>query len=225
MDVKQQVFLRLKPKANAFGFNKKELQGVASTIANNLNIDDDAEEDEMNTLIDEQIEKTLPFLKLAQAQASRVIEASRKTLIEEEENDDNSAFQAPAIKKSPKQEPTKDEEPAWFKAYREMQDARFAKLEGEKVATTRKHKLESLLKDTGTFGTRTLKSFHKMTFENDEEFDEFFAEVEEDLKSFNQERANAGLEKLGTFPQGNKEVLKKEEPYSDDDIDRLAENF
>lgn len=225
MDVKQQVFLKLKPKANAYGFNKKELMGVAATIANNLNLNDDAEDDEIETLIDEQIEKTLPFLKLAQAQASRVIEASRKSQGEEIDDVEDSATQAPAQKKSPKTETTDDVEPAWFKAYREMQDARFAKLEGEKTATSRKQKLESLLKDTGTFGSRTLKSFQKMTFENDDEFDEFYAEVEEDLKSFNQERANAGLEKLGAFPALGKDVPKKDEPYTDDAIDRLAENF
>ena len=225
MDVKQQVFLKLKPKANAYGFNKKELMGVAATIANNLSLNDDAEDDEIETLIDEQIEKTLPFLKLAQAQASRVIEASRKAQPDEEDDDDNSAQKAPAPQKSPKKETTDDAEPAWFKAYREMQDARFAKLECEKIETSRKQKLESLLKDTGMFGTRTLKSFSKMKFENDDEFDEFYSEVEEDLKSFNQERANAGLEKLGNFPSFGKEVPKKDEPYSNDEIDRLAENF
>lgn len=218
----QKVFLKLKPKAKAFGFNKKELQGVAVKIANNLNLEEDADEDDINSAIDEQIENILPFLQIAQAQASRVIEASRKanTQVEEEEDDNHhQASNTPPTKK------TEDEEPAWFKAYRELQDARFAKLEGEKIATTRKNRLETLLKDTGTFGTRTLKSFSKMNFESDDEFDEFFNEVEEDLKSFNQERANAGLDKLGNVPNVGKEVLKKEEPYSDDDIDRLAENF
>lgn len=222
MDVIQKVFQQLKPKASAFGFNKKELQGVAAKIANNLSIEDDADEDEVTSAIDEQIEKVLPFLQLAQVQASRVIEANRKTLVEEEDEEEKIII---APKKSPKTTKTEDEEPAWFKAYRELQDARFAKLEGEKIATSRKAKLESLLKDTGTFGTRTLKSFSKMKFESDDEFDEFFTEVEEDLKSFNQERANAGLDKLGSAPTLGKEVHKKEEPYSDDDIDRLAENF
>ena len=222
MDVKQQVFLRLKPKAKAFGFNKKELQGVAAKIANNLNLEEDAEEEDVNSAIDEQIDNILPFLQIAQAQASRVIEASRKanTQVEEEEEEEHhQASQTPPTKK------TEDEEPAWFKAYRELQDARFAKLEGEKVASNRKGRLESLLKDTGAFGTRTLKSFSKMKFESDDEFDEFFSEVEEDLKSYNQERANAGLDKLGSALVVGREVPKKEEPYSDDTIDRLAENF
>ena len=66
-------------------------------------------------------------------------------------------------------------------------------LEGEKTTTSRKAKLEAILKDSGTFGTCTLKSFSKMSFENDDEFEEFLSEVEEDLKAYNQERADAGL--------------------------------
>lgn len=37
-----------------------------------------------------------------------------------------------------------------------------------------------------------------MNFENDEEFEQFLSEVEEDLKAYNQERADAGLSTLGT---------------------------
>ena len=39
-----------------------------------------------------------------------------------------------------------------------------------------------------------------MNFENDEEFEQFLSEVEEDLKAYNQERADAGLSTLGTPP-------------------------
>lgn len=84
-----------------------------------------------------------------------------------------------------------------------------AALKGEKVTTTRKEKLESLLKDAGTFGTRTLKSFNKMKFENDEEFEEFYSEVEEDLRSYNQERADAGLSSLGNPPGAGSKKQKK----------------
>lgn len=220
MDVKQQVYLRLKPRVKALGFNKKELQGVAANIANNLSLEEDASEDDVNTAIDEQIEIALPFLQLAQAQASRIIDASRKASEEDED------IEVPQKKssQSPKEQPT-DEEPAWFKAYRESQDARFAALEKEKISDSRKMRLEKLVKDTGTFGTRTLKSFSKMTFDSDDEFDEFISDVEEDLKALNQERADYGLSKLGTVPSPMKETQKKDEPYSDEEIDRLVNNF
>lgn len=69
-------------------------------------------------------------------------------------------------------------------------------LKGEKVASTRKAKLEALLKDAGSYGKRTLKNFDRMTFETDDDFDEFYSDVEEDLKAFNQELADKGLENL-----------------------------
>jgi hypothetical protein len=219
MDVKQQVFMRLKPKAKAFGFNKKELQGVAAKIADNLTFEEDALEEDVNASIDEKIDAVLPFLQMAQAQANRIIDASRKaTMID----DDDEPIQEPS---APQTKPTNtDDEPAWFKAYRELQDKRFAALEGDRIATTRKQRLESLLKNTGTFGTHTLKSFSRMKFDSDDEFDEFFAEVEDGLKSLNQERANIGLDKLGDIPVPGKEVKKENEPFSDDEIIRMAKN-
>ena len=93
MDVKQQVFMRLKPKAKAFGFNKKELQGVAAKIADNLTFEEDALEEDVNASIDEKIDAVLPFLQMAQAQANRIIDASRKaTMID----DDDEPIQEPS---------------------------------------------------------------------------------------------------------------------------------
>ena len=117
------------------------------------------------------------------------------------------------------------EEPEWFKAFREQQEARFAALEGEKTTSGRKAKLEALLKDAGTFGTRTLKSFAKMSFESDDDFDEFYSEVEEDLKALNQERANAGLAALGNPPATDGNKPKEDEVISDAEIEALANSF
>ena len=206
MDRRQQVFVKLKLKAKALGFNSKELKGIAAKIADNLESQEDASEEDVNAEIDEKIEAVLPYLTFGQSQANRLLDEWKKNHPEAEPDDEpNDNFPddtpKPASKKKPQdKEENKDEEPAWFKAYREQQDARFAALEGEKTSSLRKSKLESLLKDTGTFGNRTLKSFSKMNFENDEEFEQFLSEVEEDLKAYNQERADAGLSTLGTPP-------------------------
>lgn len=80
--------------------------------------------------------------------------------------------------------------------------------------------------DTGTFGNRTLKSFSKMNFENDEEFEQFLSEVEEDLKAYNQERADAGLSTLGTPPAaGTGKPDKEIELLTDAEIDSIVNNF
>lgn len=211
--------MRLKPKARAFGFNKDELMGVAVNIANNLQFEEDALEDEINAEIDKQVDAVIPFLKLAQTNANRVIEKTRKELQPQEADDEPNKTNP--VKTETKTDP--DEMPAWAKALIESNKAlteKVASMQGEKTLNARQARLEAILKDTGTFGTRTLKSFAKMSFDTDEEFDDFVAEVESDLKSYNQERANAGLQTLGAIPtQGGG---KKEEILTDAEVEAIV---
>ena len=224
----QKVMSMLKPKVKAFGFNKKELEGVAAKIADNLTSDDDASDEDVNAEIEEKIEAVLPILELGRSYANRVINDSKKNEDEEDSDDDDdddadSSKQSKSNKSKKNKEKKSNEEPAWFTAYRETMEKKIAELSGERTADKRKAKLEKLLKDTGKFGERTLKSDARMKFENDEEFDEFFSEVEEDLKSENQERANKGLEHLGapaTGGSGKKD--KKSEVLSEDEIKEIA---
>lgn len=233
MDRKQQVLLKLKPKVKAFGFNKKELMSVAAKIADNLTSADDASDEDVNAEIDTQIDAVLPYLQVSQSFANRVIEENRKKNDDDDETDDddddessNTTNRQPGSnKKNPKDKGKSDEEPAWFKAYREQQDARFAAIEGEKTTTSRKAKLEAVLKDSGTFGTRTLKSFGKMSFENDEEFEKFLSEVTEDLKTYNQERADAGLSTMGTPPAAGGGKPKESEVITDSQLKELVDSF
>lgn len=235
MDRKQQVLLRLKPKVKAFGFNKKEMMSVAAKIADNLTSEDDASDEDVNAEIETAIDAVLPYLQVSQSFANRVIEENRKKNDDDDETDDddddkpsNPKNRQPGSNKKNTQNKGKeaDEEPSWFKVFREQQELRFAALEGEKIANSRKSKLEALLKDTGTFGSRTLKSFQKMKFENDDEFDEFYSEVEEDLKAYNQERANSGLSILGAPPaSGGGKPKEKEELLTDAEIESIVDNF
>lgn len=101
-----------------------------------------------------------------------------------------------------------------------------ATLKGDKVTTSRKSKLAELLKDSGSFGNRILKSFDRMKFETDEEFDDFYSEVEEDLNAYNQERADAGLANLSNPPAvGGKGGKKDDEVISDAEVDAIANSF
>lgn len=229
MDRKQQVLLRLKPKVKAFGFNKKELMSVAARIADNLTSEEDASDEDVDAEIDTQIDAVLPYLQVSQSFANRVIEEYRKKNGDDDETDDDdddepsksTNRQPGSNKKNPKDKGKNDDEPAWFKTFREQQEARIAALEGEKITTSRKSRLETILKDAGTFGTRTLKSFSKMSFENDDDFEEFLSEVTEDLNAYNQERANAGLALTPPAAGGGKP--KEEEPFSDNEIDAMAD--
>lgn len=234
MDRKQQVLLKLKPKVKAFGFNKKELMSVAAKIADNLTSADDASDEDVNAEIDTQIDAVLPYLQVSQSFANRVIEENRKKNDDDDETDDddddepsNTTNRHPGLnKKDPKDKGKNGDAPEWVKSMLDTVKAlkdEVATLKGEKVTTSRKAKLEAVLKDSGTFGTRTLKSFSKMSFENDEEFEEFLSEVTEDLKTYNQERADAGLSTMGIPPAAGGGKPKEDEPFSDNEIDAMAD--
>ncbi|WP_455636508.1 hypothetical protein [Parabacteroides sp.] len=235
MDRKQQVFVRLKPKLKAFGFNRKELMSVAAKIADNLTSADDASDEDVNAEIDTQIDAVLPYLQVSQSFANRVIEENRKKNDDDETDDDDddepsntTNRQAGSNKKNPKDKGKNDDAPEWAKGLVQTVQTlndEIAALKGEKVTTSRKSKLEAVLKDSGTFGTRTLKSFSKMNFENDEEFEEFLSEVTEDLKAYNQERADSGLSTMGEPPAAGGGKPKDEEPFSDSEIDEMADIF
>mgnify|MGYP000552293501 CR=1 FL=1 len=85
MNRQQQVFVRLKLKAKALGFNAKELKGIAANIADNLKSAEDASEEDVNAEIDEQIEAVLPYLTFGQSQANRLLDEWKKKHPESEE--------------------------------------------------------------------------------------------------------------------------------------------
>lgn len=235
MNRKQQVFVRLKPKMKAFGFNKKELMSVAAKIADNLTSEEDASEEDVNAEIDSQIDAVLPYLQVSQSFANRVIEENRRKNDDDDDetgSDDGDEPSNPtnrqtgSNKKNPKDKGKNDDAPDWAKGMMQTIESltgKISALEGEKTTTTRKAKLESILKDSGTFGARTLKSFSKMSFENDDEFDDFLSEVQEDLKAYNQERADAGL--VVTPPAAGGGKPKEDEVINDKQLQELVDSF
>lgn len=237
MDRKQKVLLMLKPKVKQFGFNKKELQGIAAKIADNLTSADDASDEDVNAEIEEKIDAVLPYLQVSQSYANRLVEDARKKNDDDEPGDDDDydeptqRFKRHTGSKSNKtNKEENDDAPAWAKGIVETVETlrgEIATLKGEKVTTTRKDKLTELLKDSGSYGNRILKSFDRMRFETDEEFDDFYSEVEEDLKAYNQERADAGLATLGNPPAagGGKGVKKEDEVISDAEVEAIANSF
>ena len=64
-----------------------------------------------------------------------------------------------------------------------------------------------------------------MKFENDEEFEEFYSEVEEDLKSYNQERADAGLSSLGNPPGAGSKKQEEHEVLTDEEVIAMAKGL
>lgn len=220
----KQVLSILKPKCKALGFNLEELEGIAADIADNLELDEEASEEEINEKISSEVEAVIPYLKIAQKASNRVIQNSKNN--KNPESDDNDTI---AGQDGVNQEKEEEKVPVWAQAIITQQKAIQTELTGlksERETDGRRSKLKSLLKDTGTFGKSTLKNFDKIKFENEADFEEFYDGVVEDLATLNQERANAGLAKLGATAatSGNKKEKEGDKPevISEKEIEELA---
>ena len=222
----KQVLSILKPKCKALGFNSSELEGIAADIADNLELDEEASEEDINEKISAEVDSVVPYLKIAQNASNRVIQNYKNNKSNDDDNDEDEAGEGKPNKPSEEA----DKIPAWAQALIAQNKAIQTELVGlksERVSDGRRAKLQALLKDTGVFGKNVLKNFDRMSFENESEFDDFYDGVTEDLSAINQERANAGLAKLGASSAQtvHKDKEDKPEVLSDKDIEELAETF
>lgn len=213
--MQKKVYSLLKPKVSAFGFDKTEVMGIAAEIANNLNLNEDATDEEIDEAIANKVDSLLPYLKYGQSQANRVINEFKKNSNEKKEPE-----QKQEVKEEKKSEQS-DDMKALMAMMQSMQE-KLNNLEAEKATNNRRVKLEKILKDAGTFGQSKLRDFSRMKFDKEEDFDAYCEEVENDLKSLVQESANNGLSKL-TPPQDAK--TKKEDVMSDDEIDKMVDGM
>lgn len=220
----------LKPKLKAFGFTKNVVKSIAAYIADKLDIEKEASDEDVNAKIEEAIEAVLPFMPLIQSQANSQLDEWKKAQNsnDDEDDDEEAESESKSVSKSTKTKDKKtDEIPSWAQALIDSNKTlsdQLAAIKGEKLTDTRRSKLENLLKGTKSFGESKLRDFRRMKFDTDDDFDEFFSGVEADLKAFNQERANAGLDKLG-MPVGGTNTKEKEdkpEVLSEDEIKAIA---
>lgn len=251
MNKKTKLVLELlKPKAKSLGFTKEELEGVASKIADNLGLDDDASDEQLTAAATKEVDAAIFHLELAQSHANRLIqkkEDERKAAEElaKKKAEEEAAAKAEAERKA-KEEAEKNEEgmkkifeSEWAKGIKteneklakqlEEQKAAFASMMAElntvkadRIKAQRETKLNEILEGTGVFGARIKKNYAKMNFETDSDFEDFVSGVEEDIKAFNQERADKGLDKLGVPAAGGTAEPGKVDPMTDAEVDALA---
>lgn len=192
MNIKDRVLLTLKTKASSFGFSKSELEVVADNIVANNSLTDDTNETDVNAIV----EAVLPVLKVGQQYASRLADEARKR--NDPTQQQGGEGSGSRNDSSPK---TEDAEPAWFKAYRESQEQRIAKLEGEKVQETRMAKLREVTKDGGKIGESIMKNATRITFKDDADFDAYLTEAQSDIEAYRQSVGNDKLSTLGGKPR------------------------
>lgn len=251
----KKVLSVLKTKAKQLGFSYQELKSVAAKIAGNLELEDDASDEDVNSAIEDAVDDAMDFLSVSQSAAQRAITNYKaKHNISDDDDDDpddgegdddpaNDGNGKRGKKNRQQRQNSKSDEdtddnnsaPVWAKsltdAIKSLSD-KVSSLERGKKSDERRIKLQELLKDTGKFGERKLKEFDRIadTFKNDEDFEQYFDEASEDLDSYNQERADAGLSKLGKpgagLP-GNKggEDSEKPKELTDEELDALADQL
>lgn len=222
------VFNVLKLKSKALGFSKEELEGIAADVANNFELDEEASDEDVNAEIEKQVDAVIPFLKIAQKTAQRTIQKFKDST--DDNDDDDTNPDGTGIKEdNHKSEKVLEEKvPAWAQALITQNKAlqtEILGLKSERETDGRRSKLKALLKDKGTFGKSVLKSFDRMKFENESEFDDFYDGVVEDLAAIDQERANEGLGKLGAPTGPDRKKKDNPEVLKADEIDALAETL
>lgn len=234
---KVQEMLKTNKDIKALGFSRKEIKGIAAKVANKLKLDDDATDDDVSDAISEAIDDVLPYLQLTQSIVDRQVQSRLQHRDDDDlddepddEPDDNDepARKSPS-KKNRKSKKDGDEDSATLSAIKDLTKL-VATLQGDvtalksgKTTDSRRAKVEKLLANTGRYGERTLKSFSRMTFNTEEEFEDYLDDLKDDIEEINQERANKGLETLGKIPAPNKKYQKEEDQLmSDDEVKKLA---
>ena len=243
----RRVFTLLRTKTKAIGLNRKELESLALKIDKDLELEENASDEDVDAAIEEAIDAALPFLEVSQSVAQRSIQTAlqRRQSQQDDDNDDdndvdpdddvqdvddgndrNQRQRGKNGKKSNKH--NKSEDSALMKLIKEQSEAikslkgQIDSLQGDRVHETRRTKLKKLVENTGTFGKSVLKQFDLMTFKDDDAFEDYLDEVQKDLDDLNQERANEGLQKLGSTPPGGKKNPENQQTDALSDADIIA---
>jgi hypothetical protein len=219
--MKTNVLSLLKPKTASLGFTNEELEGVAENIARTL------KEGATNEQINQAIDSALPFLQMSQKAVTRIVNAKEeKSKKEREEAEAKRKAEEEEAAKKAKGSSGTDEEPAWFKSYREQQDAKFAALESEKLATKRIADFEDIIKNLSEKQKISeTTSFKRLvsTFKDDEDFNSYLEEKKISIGEIEQENANVGLGNVSKPGGGGRGVGDK--PASAEECDAIVEKL
>lgn len=225
--------LKTNKDIKALGFSRKELKGIAANVADKLKLEEDATDEDVSEAISSAIDDVLPLLKLTQSAVDRQVQDYKRSIEEDDEDDDDKepSRRSPSQKNPKSKKDSDDADSATLAALKELTQVVTA-LQGEvntlktgNTTNSRRAKVEKLLTDTGKFGERQLRAFSRMSFKDEEEFEEYLEDLKEDIEVENQERADRGLGKLGNIPapDKNQNNNKEDELMSDEDVKKLAQ--
>lgn len=149
------------------------------------------------------------FKKLLESEWAKGLKAENESLAKQLKE------QTAAFKKQQEEYKKQFEE---FNAFRD----KFNTMKADRLKATRESRLDELVKDAGVYGKRIKENYGLMNFNTDEDFEKFLGGVEEDIKAFNQERADKGLDTLAVPGTGGAKPKEKDEPMTEAEIEALA---
>jgi K+-sensing histidine kinase KdpD len=199
MSLKSKITAKLKAKATAVGaanLSNVRINGLADKLdAIVTNEDDiDGEIDKLDQLFSFKEMASLDDAKRNAESKAGEEEDAAKAAQAKKEADEKAAAEEAAGK-------TGDEMPSWFKAHLEDQNKRFdglsssiAAIQKGSVAQTRRQQLEAKLdKAPERFKTRTLRDFDILKLDSDDDFNNYLANIEQDVADEIQAASDAGL--------------------------------
>lgn len=203
MSLKSKIISKLKEKAKSLKINLSNVRinGLADKLDSIVDNEDDidGEIDKLDSILSF---KELATLDDAKRNADRL--AAEQEDEDEDQDDDEPETQPneqPDKKKNKSVETNNDEMPAWFKAQVESQNKviegltnQLTTFQKQGTAKTRRELLESKIKDAPEkFKSRTLRDFDRLKIETDEDFEDYLADIEQDVADEIQFAADAGL--------------------------------
>ena len=190
--MKTKVLQALKPKVASLGFTKEEIESVVESISGTL------EEDATEEQITEQVDSVIPYLKLSQSAVTRIVNAKKK---------DEKQPKAPIVSKTTETEEGADPEDKFDKLLKviEAQNAKIDALVNKDVTETRRSLYASKLKELPEIEQKSrLRLFDRMTFKDNEDFEQFISETEEETAELVKEFSEREVSAMGKPLRGGK---------------------
>lgn len=190
--MKTKVLQALKPKVASLGFTKEEIESVADSISETLQ--EDATEEQINA----QIDAVIPYLKLSQSAVTRIVNAKKK---------EEKPPKAPDVSTSTETEEGADPEDKFEKLLKviEAQNAKIDALVNKDVTETRRSLYASKLKELPEVEQRSrLRLFDRMTFKDNDDFEQFISETEEETAELVKEFSEREVSAMGKPLRGGK---------------------
>ena len=99
--------LKTNKDIKALGFSRKELKGIAANVADKLQLEEEATDDDVSEAIGNAIDDVLPLLKLTQSAVDRQVQDFKRTKDDDDPDDDDEGDAEPT-RQSPSKKHPKD---------------------------------------------------------------------------------------------------------------------